>query len=357
MTTPAGWYDDGSGKQRWWDGQQWTEHFAPESETPAEPETPAAETAAGSEAPQDWSSTSGDSLDDTVMRPTGDATPTSSDADAQPTEAYSAPGDTAAYASNDSYPGATPAVPAYEAAPSYPESPAAYAPPAPPAPTYPGGADAGAGYPGAGAGGYGTPEEPKKMSIIGLVGLGLAVLGTILGCIPPVMVIGWVLLGLGFIVSIVSLFLKGKKWPGIVGLSVAVVGTIISIIVAAVFFTMSFATALQDELDDFPTSSPSEPASPEPDETDAGDDTASGTGRPTVEEVAAGLTEVITALGENESYTPEQITCIAEGFVASDISDDTLRVIANGEEMYSDAEALTAFSEQFTEWGVTCLMP
>ena len=22
-TTPAGWYDDGSGQQRWWDGTQW----------------------------------------------------------------------------------------------------------------------------------------------------------------------------------------------------------------------------------------------------------------------------------------------------------------------------------------------
>ena len=31
MTTPAGWSDDGSGRQRWWDGQQWTEHFAPET--------------------------------------------------------------------------------------------------------------------------------------------------------------------------------------------------------------------------------------------------------------------------------------------------------------------------------------
>lgn len=29
MTTPAGWYDDGSGRQRYWDGAQWTEHFAP----------------------------------------------------------------------------------------------------------------------------------------------------------------------------------------------------------------------------------------------------------------------------------------------------------------------------------------
>lgn len=27
MSTPAGWYDDGSGRQRWWDGAQWTERF------------------------------------------------------------------------------------------------------------------------------------------------------------------------------------------------------------------------------------------------------------------------------------------------------------------------------------------
>jgi len=26
--TPAGWYDDGWGRQRWWDGQRWTEYYA-----------------------------------------------------------------------------------------------------------------------------------------------------------------------------------------------------------------------------------------------------------------------------------------------------------------------------------------
>lgn len=29
MSMPAGWYDDGSGRQRWWDGARWTDDFAP----------------------------------------------------------------------------------------------------------------------------------------------------------------------------------------------------------------------------------------------------------------------------------------------------------------------------------------
>lgn len=41
MSTPAGWYDDGSGRQRWWDGTQWTDHFAP-AQPEATPEAPAA---------------------------------------------------------------------------------------------------------------------------------------------------------------------------------------------------------------------------------------------------------------------------------------------------------------------------
>ena len=27
--TPAGWYPQADGRQRYWDGTQWTEHFAP----------------------------------------------------------------------------------------------------------------------------------------------------------------------------------------------------------------------------------------------------------------------------------------------------------------------------------------
>lgn len=52
-STPPGWYPDGQGGQRWWDGSQWTEHTQPPTgDTPAAPEAPAAPAApAGSGAP------------------------------------------------------------------------------------------------------------------------------------------------------------------------------------------------------------------------------------------------------------------------------------------------------------------
>lgn len=31
MRAPAGWYDDGQGRQRWWDGYQWTESYRAET--------------------------------------------------------------------------------------------------------------------------------------------------------------------------------------------------------------------------------------------------------------------------------------------------------------------------------------
>jgi hypothetical protein len=39
-STPPGWYPDGQGGQRWWDGNQWTEHTQPPQGGPAAPAAP-----------------------------------------------------------------------------------------------------------------------------------------------------------------------------------------------------------------------------------------------------------------------------------------------------------------------------
>lgn len=118
--TPAGWYDDGSGRNRWWDGQQWG-NFADEASAPA-PVTTAA-----------------------------------------------------------------------------PVSPA---------------------------------ESPKKLNVLALVSAIVAVIGFVFACIPGALIVGWILLPIAFVLSIVSLFLKGdKKWLGIVGLVLSIVGTIVGVLV------------------------------------------------------------------------------------------------------------------------------
>ncbi|GGD69499.1 hypothetical protein [Microbacterium murale] len=77
-----------------------------------------------------------------------------------------------------------------------------------------------------------STSAPKKTNIVALVAMIVAIVGFIFACIPGALIVGWVLLPIAFVLSIVSLFLKGdRKWMGVVGLIVSIVGTIVGFVV------------------------------------------------------------------------------------------------------------------------------
>ncbi|UYO96040.1 DUF2510 domain-containing protein [Microbacterium sp. M28] len=197
MSTPAGWYDDGSGRQRWWDGAKWTEHFAPEAASA--PEAPAAEAPA----------------------PAAEASAFTPPAVPSPADSGTSPYAAAPLAG----PGAR-----ADAAP-YTEAPVAAA----------------------------TAGKPKP-HVIGWIALGVAALGFLLACIPATVILGLILLPIGLILSIVAFFLKGAKWPAITGLILAVVGGIIGSIVLVGTLIAAGVQAIDEMSDTTVSESPQDDA-------------------------------------------------------------------------------------------------
>lgn len=296
MTVPAGWYDDGSGRQRWWDGAQWTEHFAPSE--------PAAQVAAAAAEASDSTSTASAETDAAAEDFDIDATARREDlprASAAPefaapaAQAYEPP------VAPDFAASAAPAAPAY-AAPAAGNP--AYMAPAYAAPAY-----------------AAAPQGPKSTSVLGFVGLGLAVLGTILACIPMLFTVipGLVVLFAGLVISIISLFKKGaQKRPGITGAALAVVGGIIGGIVLVVMLLVSTVTAISEELPSgFPTPMPS--------------DLSEMMGRPAPEMITAGFLMLVSDQEDIGQYTqPDVAACIGQHLYDSDLTDETLWNIATG---------------------------
>lgn len=226
MTTPAGWYDDGSGNRRWWDGTQWTQHVvtAPQP-APAAPD------------PSDAAADADASARETVAAA----------AEATPSEDASATAEPAPFA------------PPYTA-PSSPDTGFARTEPAPATAYPPYGTVPGA--PGVGQPG---PSAPSRFPVLGVIGLIVVVVGVIVACLPPIALAGWGLLAVGAVLSLVSLFVRGRKWPGITGLVVAVVGAVLAVAVSLITFT---ATSIADRAPEpFATPSarpPAEGATPAP---------------------------------------------------------------------------------------------
>lgn len=104
--------------------------------------------------------------------------------------------------------------------------------------------------PGGGYGGDFQPQQQKpQRNTIGLIALIVAVVGFIFACIPGALIMGWILLPIAFVLSIVSFFQTGKrKGMGIAALILSIVGTLVGVIVFFAVVADAFDDAFNEEV-------------------------------------------------------------------------------------------------------------
>lgn len=133
---------------------------------------------------------------------------------------------------------------------SDPNSP--FTPPQPPLPPPPPQYPASSMYPNQPQNWYhpGFPGQPeaKQHNVVGIIGLSLAIIGFICACIPVFFTVGWVLLPVAFVLSIVGVALTGKtKGTSIAGIITSVAGGIVGFIVFLVVVVDSFMEVFGDD--------------------------------------------------------------------------------------------------------------
>lgn len=98
--------------------------------------------------------------------------------------------------------------------------------------------------------------DKKAIHPVAWAALGAAAVGFVFACIPGALIVGWILLPIAFVLAIVALVLKGRKWPGVVALILSIVGTIVGFVV---FFSLA-ATAVGDAIEESTGSSVTTPS-------------------------------------------------------------------------------------------------
>jgi hypothetical protein len=253
---PAGWYEDGSGGRRYWDGEAWTQYTAPGFGGSSGSEAgPAAGAEAGAAA--DATATTPIGSDDATVPFDGPTIPyvwgsgaaVGGSAYGEGVPAASGYGDSATVPSgwND------PTAPTENYGAPYSAQPTAVM-----APQHP----------------FTEPSNPPP-NVVGIIALVVAIAGFVFACIPDVMGVAWILLPVAFVLALVGLFARGAKWPAITGLIISIVATIVGIVVFVNALIGSFgdvwdtiddaipdATDIPQPGDDSPLGEPEQPAAP-----------------------------------------------------------------------------------------------
>ncbi|MFK3836019.1 DUF2510 domain-containing protein [Microbacterium sp. NPDC087868] len=240
MSTPPGWYDDGSGRRRWWDGQTWTDHFAPEQHTPALAPPPALQISSGTQM---------------------------------------------------------------------------------------------------------TVPQRRGAPVLGPIGLGLAVVGTVLACLPVTFIFGVVVLLAAFVLSLIGLFAKNTaKWPSIAGTILSIVGGAIGTLVTLAVIAAGLVSP--EGPITLPTDAPS-PTSSEQPSTDPSDS------RPVPEEIAEGFAVLLRSDGITDyEDMPDYYPCMGQQLYDSNLPDEPLRLLADGQDVTGPERE--AVYDAIVEAGLIC---
>ena len=124
-----------------------------------------------------------------------------------------------------------------------------------------------------------NPQIPvkKPRNTLGLVALILAIAGTILSCVPGIIILGWILLPASFVLGLVAVLQKDKAHgQGLAAIIISIVGTIvaaiafIAVIDHAVDQALTTETTTSTPAASSPQSTPAESNAPATNEGDAG---------------------------------------------------------------------------------------
>lgn len=95
------------------------------------------------------------------------------------------------------------------------------------------------------------PQRPAKpqRNVVGIIALVCAIGGFVFSCIPGALIVGWVLLPIGFVLGLVGLCLSGQaKGTSLFAVIVSIVGTIVAVLVFSVVVVDAFDDAFGGEV-------------------------------------------------------------------------------------------------------------
>ncbi|MDR6906405.1 hypothetical protein J2X63_002091 [Agromyces sp. 3263] len=198
---PAGWYEDGSGGRRYWDGEAWTQYVAPAAsgepgsqvgvESGSTEATDAAATqpvgATGPTIPFVWGSGGSDAAGSGYGGGAGGSSGWWDASGANPADATTVPFETVS---------AAPAAGPTSVLPQHP---------------------------------FTEPSNPGP-NVVGIIALIVAVTGLVFVFIPALSGVAWTLVLVAFVLSLIGLSLRGAKWAAITGLVVSIIAAIVGIV-------------------------------------------------------------------------------------------------------------------------------